>query len=176
MLAKVFELNSKGLYQSWEKKRESCCLVFPASTKPEIRHFHVVIVQRGQRNIQNNCDTRAKLINLLLFCRFRCRRRRRCLSSLNHEEGLFQLTEYVTYGTVGLRMCNSSQLNGDFFVITGTKHLTDVDSIIFMCHVDNVKRKLRFQTSFTLVLYMVLPYCILRAVLEGLVFRNIVPW
>ena len=137
--------------------------------------FHVVIVQRGQRNIQNNCDTREKLINLSLFCRFRCRRRRRCLSSLNHEEGLFQLTEYVTYGTVGLRMCNSSQLNGAFFGITGTKHLTDVDSIIFMCHVDNVKRKLRFQTSFTLVLYMVLPYCILSAVLEGLVFRNIVP-
>ena len=176
MLAKVFELNSKGLYQSWEKKRESGCLVFPASTKPEIRHFHVVIVQRGQRNVQNNCDTRAKLINLSLFCRFRCRRRRRCLSSLNHEEGLFQLTEYVTYGTVGLRMCNSSQLNCAFFVITVTKHLTDVDSIIFMCHVDNVKRKLRFQTSFTLVLYMVLPYCILSAVLEGLVFRNRVPW
>ena len=101
-VGKVFlKLNSKGLYQSSEKKqkkkRESCCLVFPASTKAEIRHFHVVIVQRGQRNIQNNCDTRAKLlfclINLLLFCRFRCRRRRRCLSSLNHEDGLFQLTE-----------------------------------------------------------------------------------
>ena len=156
--------------------------MFPASTKPEIRHFHFVIVQRGQRNIQNNCDTRAKLlfclINLLLFCRFRCRRRRRCLSSLDHEDRLFQLTEYVTYGTVRLRTCNSSQLNGAFFGITlvGTKHLTDVDSIIFMCHVDNVKRKLSFQTfSFTLVLYMVLPYCILSAVLEGLVFRNIVP-
>ena len=57
-----------------------------------------------------------------------------------------------------------------------TKHLTDVDSIIFMRHVDNVKRKLSFQTFiFTLVLYMVLPYCILSAVLEGLVLRNIVP-
>ena len=132
-------------------------------------------------HVTHACDARAKLLfclmNLLLFCRFRCRRRRRCLSSLNHEKGLFQLTEYVTYGTVGLRTCNSSQRNGAFCgTHVGTKHLTDVDSIIFMCHVDNVKRKLSFQTfSFTLGLYMVLPYCILRAVLEGLVFRNIVP-
>ena len=40
------ELNSKGLYQSSGKEKESCCLVFPSSTKREIRHFHVVVVQR----------------------------------------------------------------------------------------------------------------------------------
>ena len=32
MLASVvLELNSKGLYQSSEKEKESCCLVFPSS-------------------------------------------------------------------------------------------------------------------------------------------------
>ena len=38
------EFNSKGLYQSSGKEKESCCLVFPSSTKREIRHFHVVVV------------------------------------------------------------------------------------------------------------------------------------
>ena len=45
------ELNAKGLYQSSEKEKESCCLVFPSSTKREIRQFHVVVVQRRQRNV-----------------------------------------------------------------------------------------------------------------------------
>ena len=40
------EFNSKGLHQSSGKEKESCCLVFPSSTKREIRHFHVVVVQR----------------------------------------------------------------------------------------------------------------------------------
>ena len=48
------ELNSKGLYQSSGKEKESCCLVFPSSTKREIRHFHVVVVQRRQRNVQKS--------------------------------------------------------------------------------------------------------------------------
>jgi len=39
------ELNSKGLYQSSGKEKESCCLVFPSSTKREFRHFHVVVGQ-----------------------------------------------------------------------------------------------------------------------------------
>ena len=45
MLANFEELNSKGLYQSLGKEKESCCLVFPSLTKREIRHFHVVVVQ-----------------------------------------------------------------------------------------------------------------------------------
>ena len=53
MLANVLELNSKGLYQSSGKEKESCCLVFLSSTKREIRHFHVVVVQRRPRNVQN---------------------------------------------------------------------------------------------------------------------------
>ena len=82
------ELNSKRLYQSSGKEKESCCLVFPSSTKREIRHFHVVVVQRRQRNVQKSvmhvqscCFAN---LNLLLFCRSlcRCRCRRRCLSSL----------------------------------------------------------------------------------------------
>ena len=47
-------LNSKGLYQSSGKENESCCLVFPSSTKREIRHFHVVLVQRRLRNEQKS--------------------------------------------------------------------------------------------------------------------------
>ena len=60
--------------------------MFPSSTKREFRHFHVVVVQRRQRNVsksvmhvQSCCFPN---LNLLLFCRSRCRRRRRCLSSL----------------------------------------------------------------------------------------------
>ena len=58
MLANVLEMNSKGLHQSSGKEKESCCLLFPSSTKREIRQFHVVVVQRRQRNV------RAKV----LFC------------------------------------------------------------------------------------------------------------
>ena len=80
------ELNSKGLYQNSAKEKESCCLVFPSLTKYEIRHFHVIVVERRQRNVQKSvmhvqicCFAN---INLLLFSRSRCRRFRRCLSSL----------------------------------------------------------------------------------------------
>ena len=83
------ELNSKALYQSSGKQKESCCLVFPSSTKREFRYFHAVLVQRRQRNVQKSvmhvqscCFAN---LNLLLFCRSCCRRRRRCLSSLMRE-------------------------------------------------------------------------------------------
>ena len=52
----------------------------------EIWHFHVVVVQRRQRNVQKSvmhvqscCFAN---LNLLVYCRSRCRRHRRCLSSL----------------------------------------------------------------------------------------------
>ena len=48
------ELNSKGLYQSSGKEKESRCLVFTFSTKREIRQFHVVVVQRRRRNVQKS--------------------------------------------------------------------------------------------------------------------------
>ena len=52
--------------------------MFPSSKNREIRHFHVVVLQRRQRNVQKKREAGAKL----LFCRSRCRRCRRCLSSL----------------------------------------------------------------------------------------------
>ena len=56
------ELNSKGLYQSLGKEKKSCCRVFPSSIKGEFRHFHVVVVQRRQRNVQKKRDARTKLL------------------------------------------------------------------------------------------------------------------
>ena len=48
--------------------------------------FHVAVVQRRLRNVQKSLTHVQKYcfanLNLLLFCRSRCRRRRRCLSSL----------------------------------------------------------------------------------------------
>ena len=86
MLAIFWELSSEGLYQSSRKEKESCCPVFSSSTKREIRHFHVVVVQRRQRNVQKSvmhvqscCFVN---LDLLLYCRSRCRHRRRSLSSL----------------------------------------------------------------------------------------------
>ena len=58
------ELNSKGLYQSSGKEKQSCCLLFGSSTNREFRHFHVVVVQQRLRNVQKKRDARAKL----LFC------------------------------------------------------------------------------------------------------------
>ena len=62
---------------------------FTSAKKHEIRHFHVVVVQRQQRNVQKSVMHLQScwFANLLLlFCRSRCRWRRccrrRCLSSL----------------------------------------------------------------------------------------------
>ena len=53
MLENCFgRLCSKGLYQSSGKGKESRCLVFPSSTKCEFFFFHVVVMQRRQRNVQ----------------------------------------------------------------------------------------------------------------------------
>ena len=64
-----------------KQKRGSLSFVQTSSTKREIRHFHVVVVQR-EGNVQKSRDARAKLLfclsNLPLFCPSRCRRRRRC--------------------------------------------------------------------------------------------------
>ena len=85
------ELNSNGLHQSSGKEKESCCLLFPFSTKREMKQFHVVVVQRRQRNeqesvmhVQGYCFA---CLNLLLFCRSRSRPRRRCLNSLMYKKG-----------------------------------------------------------------------------------------
>ena len=62
------ELNSKGLHQSSGKEKQTCCLLFPSSTKREIRQFHVEVVQRRLKNVQK------------VFFRSRCHRRRRCIT------------------------------------------------------------------------------------------------
>ena len=80
-----WELNSKRLYQSSEKDEESRYLLFTSFTKGEITRFHVVVVQWRERNVQISvmheyCCCFDNL-DLLLLCRSRWRRRRRCLSS-----------------------------------------------------------------------------------------------
>ena len=63
MLAIFISWILKRLYQSSGKEKESCCLLFTSSLKREIRHFHVVVVQRRQRNVQKS------VIHMkLLFC------------------------------------------------------------------------------------------------------------
>ena len=80
------ELNSEGLYQSLGKEKEGRSLVFTSFTKRKISQFHVVVMQRRQINVPKSVvHVRSFwfcLLNLLLFGRSCCRRRRRCLSSL----------------------------------------------------------------------------------------------
>ena len=65
--------------------------MFTSSTKRENRQFHVVVVQRRQRNVH---DARAELLlcqsNPIVFCRSCCRRRRRWLSSPKSCRGHFE--------------------------------------------------------------------------------------
>ena len=83
------ELNFKTLHQSSGKQKESRCLVFTSSTKHEIRHFHVVVVQKKRVMHVHSCC----FANLLLFCYCffscpRCRRRRRLiLGSFSNDDG-----------------------------------------------------------------------------------------
>ena len=53
------DLNSERLYQSSGKEKESR-LVFTSSTKREIGHFHVVVVQRRATKCTKRRDARAK--------------------------------------------------------------------------------------------------------------------
>ena len=81
------ELNSKRLYQSSRRVNKSRCLiVFTSSTKREVRHFHILVMQRWQRNaqksmihMQSSCFAN---LNLSLFCHRCCCCRRLCLSSI----------------------------------------------------------------------------------------------
>ena len=79
------ELNSKRLYLSSGKEKESRCLVFTSSEKRGIRQFHVVVVHWRRRNVQKSMmhvqSCCLANLNQFLFCRSR-RRRRRYLSFL----------------------------------------------------------------------------------------------
>ena len=61
------ELNSERAVSKFRKRKESCCLVFPSSTKREFRHFHVVVGQRRQRNVQEKRDARANYEAVVLL-------------------------------------------------------------------------------------------------------------
>ena len=84
------QLNSKGLYQSSGKEKESCCLVFPSATIHEFMHFHIVVVQRRQRNVQKSMMHMQSCcfanLNLFLFCSSYCRHCHHSLSSLNSHQ------------------------------------------------------------------------------------------
>ena len=64
--------------------------MFPSSTKRELGTFTLVDLQRQQINVQNSVmhvqSCYSANLNLLRFCRSRCRRRHRCLTSLKSRE------------------------------------------------------------------------------------------
>ena len=81
------ELNSKRLYWSSGKEKESCGLAFTSSTKRDYRHFHVIVLQWRKKKCTKRHDAHSKLLfsqskPLLLFCCSHWRRRCHCLNSL----------------------------------------------------------------------------------------------
>ena len=56
------ELISYGPHVRLERERKICLGLFTSPIKREIRHFHVVVVQWRQRNVQKKRDARAKLL------------------------------------------------------------------------------------------------------------------
>ena len=77
--------NLKTVSKFRKRKGKLLSHVFTSSIKSEIRHFHVVVVQRRQGNVQKSMMRGQSCfftnLNLLLFSRSRCRSRLRCLSS-----------------------------------------------------------------------------------------------
>ena len=81
------KLNSKGLYQNSGKEKESCCLVFPSSTKLVNLGTFTLYSSHEGKEIYKKCLMQVQSccfanLNLLLFCRSRCLHCQRCLSSL----------------------------------------------------------------------------------------------
>ena len=80
----LLKLNFKRPYLSSEREIKFCCCLFTFSNERKIGHFHVVVVQKQERNVQK-CDAHAKLLfcslNLSFLWRFRCWPCR-CLPSL----------------------------------------------------------------------------------------------
>ena len=75
------KLKSYEPYPSSEREGKLRRRLRSSSVKREKRHFHVVVVQRRQGNVQKSVMHAQTLLfwlfNLLLFWRSRCRRRRR---------------------------------------------------------------------------------------------------
>ena len=89
--------------------------------------FHVVVEQRRQKNVQKSVmhvqSWFFACLNLLLFCRSRCRRRRRCVNSL-----LFRVHELLKIANI-----NPQQKNHSFTKekISSRKH---VSTEVLLCH------------------------------------------
>ena len=62
----LLELNSKRLYRSSGKEKESLCLVFTSSSKREIRYFHIVC-SRAVTAHAESLFCQSKPIAFLLF-------------------------------------------------------------------------------------------------------------
>ena len=71
-------LNPKKPYLNLEKEKENFCVLFNYFIKRtrEVRKFHVTVVQRRLRNVQKSVMDVQN--DLLFFCLFCSRRRRRC--------------------------------------------------------------------------------------------------
>ena len=117
-------LKHKALYQSSGKENENCCFVFPSWTKREIRHFHVVVVQRRQTNVQKSVmhvqSCYFANLNLLVYSRrSRCRRRRLCLSSLliKVDTTVYFAATYPRYVSGGKKSCIMARTSGTSFSI-----------------------------------------------------------
>ena len=84
MLANCSGVVLKDCIKVQEKKKKVVVLCSRPRQDVKFRHFHVVIVQRRQRNVQKSlmhlqicCFAN---LNQLLLCRSRCRHRRHCLT------------------------------------------------------------------------------------------------
>ena len=77
-------VNPKGPYVSF--KKNCLYLTYAIKRAPEISKFHIAVVQLRLKNVQKSVmhvqSCCFAILNLLLFCRSRCRRRRRCFSSI----------------------------------------------------------------------------------------------
>ena len=81
MLAIFLDLNCKRLCQSSGKEKWSCCLVITLSTKREIRHFQIIVMQCSVHLMYKKLCCTCKVLpieNLLLFCRSRWHHRHCC--------------------------------------------------------------------------------------------------
>ena len=78
------------MYQSSGNEKEGCCLFFPSSTKREIWHFHVVVVQRRQEVYKKSMMHKVLFDQsnfLSLFCCSRCVAVVVALGSLRNDDG-----------------------------------------------------------------------------------------
>ena len=61
----LLELNSEGRFPSSEREIKFRRCLFTYSIRREIRHFHVVVVQKRAKKCTKKCDARAKLLFFL---------------------------------------------------------------------------------------------------------------